>query len=173
LGVSFAGSVKASDIKVSYRAEYATQSSKLAVVNYEANYLNLEAGAVFGAITAKMGYEVLGSDAGNFGFSTPLATLHKFNGWSDQFLGTPSQGLVDTSFTLAGKVLGGKWTAVYHKFDADDASDTVDDLGSELDLSYVKKYAEHYTLGIKYAAYSAGDIKVDTDKVWVWLGINF
>ena len=173
LGVSFAGSVKASDIKVSYRAEYATQSSKLAIVNYEANYLNLEAGAVFGAITAKMGYEVLGSDAGNFGFSTPLATLHKFNGWSDQFLGTPSQGLVDTSFTLAGKVLGGKWTAVYHKFDADDASDTVDDLGSELDLSYVKKYAEHYTLGIKYAAYSAGDIKVDNDKVWVWLGINF
>ena len=172
-GVSFSGSTKAGYTKVLYRAEYASQSSESAAADFDVDYINLEAGAVFNGITAKVGYEVLGSDAGNFGFSTPLATLHKFNGWSDQFLGTPSQGLVDTSFTLAGKVLGGAWKAIYHKFDADDASDTVDDLGSELNLSYVKKYAKHYTLGIKYAAYYASDIKVDADKVWVWVGAKF
>lgn len=172
-GISFAGSTKAGNTKVLYRAEYASQSSESVSADYDVDYLNLEAGAVFSGITAKVGYEVLGSDDGAFGFATPLATLHKFNGWSDQFLGTPSQGLVDTSFTLAGDVLGGGLTAVYHKFDADDASDTVDDLGSELNLSYVKKFAKHYTAGIKYAAYSAGDIKVDTDKLWLWLSAKF
>ena len=172
-GVSFAGSTKAGDTKILYRAEYASQTSDSATTDYEVDYLNLEAGAVFSGITAKVGYEVLGSDNGAFGFSTPLATLHKFNGWSDQFLGTPSQGLVDTSITLAGKMLGGGWKVIYHNFEADDASDTVDDLGSELNLSYVKKYGKHYSAGIKYAAFSAGDIKVDADKLWVWLGAKF
>jgi len=172
-GVSFAGSTKAGDTKILYRAEYASQTSDSATTDYEVDYLNLEAGAVFSGITAKVGYEVLGSDNGAFGFSTPLATLHKFNGWSDQFLGTPSQGLVDTSITLAGKMLGGGWKVIYHNFEADDASDTVDDLGSELNLSYVKKYGKHYSAGIKYAAFSAGDIKVDADKLWIWVGAKF
>jgi len=172
-GISFDGSTMAGDTKVLYRAEYASQSNESAAADYDADYLSLEAGAVLGGITAKVGYEVLGSDNGAYGFSTPLATLHKFNGWSDQFLGTPVQGLVDTSLTIAGKALGGGWTAVYHNFDVDEASDTVDDLGNELNLSYVKKYAQHYTVGIKYAAYSAGDIKVDTDKLWVWVGAKF
>ena len=52
-------------------------------------------------------------------------------------------------------------------------SHTVDDLGSELNLSYVKKYGKYYSAGIKYAAYSAGDIKTDTDKFWLWLGATF
>ena len=172
-GTSFAGSIIAGDANMLYRIEYATQSSESASINYSADYLNLEVGAVFNGMTAKVGYEVLGSDEGVFGFSTPLATLHKFNGWSDQFLGTPSQGLVNTSFTLSGKLLSGGWTMVYHEFDADDASDTVDDLGSEFNLSYVKKINEHYTVGLKYAAYFAGDIKVDTDKLWFWLSTKF
>jgi hypothetical protein len=172
-GVSFAGSNKSGDTELLYRAEYASQTSESATTDYDVDYLNLEAGAVFSGITAKVGYEVLGSDEGAFGFSTPLATLHKFNGWSDQFLGTPSQGLVDTSITLAGKALGGGWKVIYHNFEADDASDTVDDLGRELNLSYVKKYGKHYSAGIKYAAYSAGDIKVDADKLWVWVGAKF
>ena len=172
-GVSFAGSTQAGDVKVQYRAEYASQSSESAAADYDVDYVNLEVGAVFAGITTKVGYEVLGSDNGAFGFSTPLATLHKFNGWSDQFLGTPAEGLVDTNITFAGKALGGGWKVVYHDFAADNASATVDDLGSELNLSYVKKYAKHYTAGIKYAAYSAGDIKVDADKIWLWLGAKF
>ena len=172
-GVSFAGSTKAGDTRVLYRAEYANQSSDTALTDFDVDYLNIEAGAVFSGITAKVGYEILGSDNGAFGFSTPLATLHKFNGWSDQFLGTPSQGLVDTSVSLAGKALGGGWKVIYHNFEADDVSDTIDDLGSELNVSYVKMYTKHYSAGIKYSAYSAGDIKVDADKIWVWIGAKF
>jgi hypothetical protein len=172
-GMSFSGNTLAGDTKVIYSAEYATQRSKTANTDFDADYLMLEAGAVFSGITAKVGYEVLGSDHGAYGFSTPLATLHKFNGWSDQFLSTPTQGLIDVSLTLAGSLAGGGWTAVYHDFSADESSTTVDDLGNELDLQYVHKYGKYYSAGIKYAAYSGDSGRVDTDKLWLWVGAKF
>ena len=108
-----------------------------------------------------------------YGFATPLATLHKFNGWSDQWLGTPAQGLQDVYVSAATKFAGGKWLFVYHDFSADEASSTVDDLGSEINIQYTTKIAEKFSFGAKYANYSAGDIKVDTDKLWVWIATKF
>nr|WP_245953113.1 alginate export family protein [Alteromonas aestuariivivens] len=172
-GVSYAGSATSGDVKWLYSAEFATQSSESAAADFDASYLMLEGGAVFSGLTAKVTYELLGSDNGEYGFSTPLATLHKFNGWSDQFLSTPAQGLQDIAFTLAGSLAGGKWMAVYHEFDADEASAEIDDLGSELNLQYTTTVAEHVSLGVKYATYSAGDTNVDTDKLWVWLNTKF
>jgi hypothetical protein len=172
-GFSFAGSTKAGGTKILYEAEFAKQSSESAATEFDADYIKLEGGAVVNNITAKLGYEVLGSDQGLYGFSTPLATLHKFNGWSDQFLSTPTQGLVDTYVSLGGKLAGGGWGVAFHKFEADESTAEVDDLGSELNASYVKKFGKNYVAGIKYASYSAGDIKVDADKIWVWLGASF
>jgi hypothetical protein len=161
-GVSLTGSKD----KFTYAAELATQSFGDA----DADYIKLEGGYNFGKVTAKLGYEVLGSDDGAYGFSTPLATLHKFNGWADQFLGTPASGLEDVYVSLSGKAAGGKWVVAYHDFSADEGSA---DLGDELDLLYAKKFGKNYSAGIKYAMYSAGDIKVDTDKLWVWVGAKF
>jgi hypothetical protein len=175
-GASFKGATKAAkkgDTTFSYAVEYATQSNEIATNEFDADYLFAELGVNLSMLTAKIGYEVLGSDSGNYGFSTPLATLHKFNGWSDQFLGTPSQGLKDLIFTLSGKAGGGSWIAAYHDFSADDASDTVDDLGNEINLQYVKKFADHYTGGIKYATYSGEGARVDADKIWLWVGVKF
>ncbi|MFT5541125.1 MAG: hypothetical protein ACI97K_000788 [Glaciecola sp.] len=175
-GVSFKGSTKAAnkgDTTFSYTVDYATQSSESGTNEFDADYLFAEVGVNLSMLTAKVGYEVLGSDDGDYGFSTPLATLHKFNGWSDQFLGTPSQGLKDLIFTLSGKAGGGAWIAAYHDFSADDASDTVDDLGNEINLQYVKKFADHYTGGIKYATYSGESGRVDADKIWLWVGVKF
>ena len=133
-------------------------------------------GVVVQGITAKVGLETLGSDDGAYGFATPLATLHKFNGWSDQFLGTPNVGLEDLYVKFIGKAFGGKWLVAYHDFSADDGTPTVDDLGSEVNLQYTRKFAEHYRFGIKYANYSAGDAsagKVDTDRAWLWVSASF
>ncbi|WP_340677449.1 alginate export family protein [Paraglaciecola sp.] len=172
-GVSFVGSSMAGETKLLYALEYASQSSEPAAADMDADYILIEAGAVFSGITAKLGYEVLGSDDGIYGFQTPLATLHKFNGWADIFLTTPAQGLVDTYVSLGGKVAGGAWTVMYHQFEADEASSTVDDLGSELDLSYGRSYGANYSAGIKYSAYSGDSGRVDTDKLWGWVGAKF
>ena len=172
-GVSYAGAYKTDSVKWLYSAEFATQSSEAAATDYTATYTMLEAGAVISGVTAKLGYELLGSDEGMYGFATPLATLHKFNGWSDQWLGTPTQGLQDVYVSAATKFAGGNWLFVYHDFSADEASTTVDDPGSEINIQYTTKIAEKFSFGAKYANYSAGDIKVDTDKLWVWIATKF
>jgi hypothetical protein len=160
----------------SYAIEYATQSSETDTTDYTATYLMAEAGYSFKGLTTKVGVEKLGSDDGLYAFSTPLATLHKFNGWSDQFLGTPKEGLVDIYASIAGKVLGGKWLVSYHDFSADESSTSIDDFGSEINAVYSKSFMKNYSAGIKFAAYSGGDSgagKVDTDKVWLWIGAKF
>jgi len=171
-GVSFKGKKD----KFSYFAELATQESESADTDYSTSYMAVEGGYSFDVLTVKLGAEILGSDKAMYGFSTPLATLHKFNGWSDQFLGTPKEGLVDLYASVSGKAFSGSWTVALHDFSADEATDTVDDLGTEINAVYTKKFAKNYSAGIKYAAYSAGDSaagKVDTDKVWLWVGAKF
>ena len=172
-GLRFTGSTDVGAAKILYSAEYASQSNDTPSNDFDADYLMLEAAAVLSSVTAKVGYEVLGSDNGAYGFATPLATLHKFNGWVDQFLATPAQGLVDASVSLSGKAAGGGWTLVYHDFKADHSSQSVDDLGSEIDFSYARKYGKHYSAGVKYAAYSGASERKDTDKLWLWVGAKF
>jgi hypothetical protein len=162
--------------KFTYSVEYATQSSESGAASYDADYLLAEVGTKFSGFGFKLGYELLGSDEGNYGFSTPLATLHKFNGWSDQFLNTPKEGLQDIYASVSGTLAGGKWALIFHKFDADQASATVDDLGSEIDAVYKYSFTKNYSGGIKLAAYSAGDAgagKVDTEKLWIWGNVKF
>jgi hypothetical protein len=175
-GMSFKGKTTAAytnDSTFVYAVEYATQSSESGNTDFNADYLLAEFGVDLSSLTAKIAYEVLGSDDGNYAFATPLATLHKFNGWSDQFLGTPSQGLVDVIFTLSGKVGGGNWMAAYHDFSADKPTQNVDDLGSEINLQYLRPFAEHYTAAIKYASYSGESGRVDADKIWLWVSTKF
>ncbi|GHB70300.1 hypothetical protein GCM10008107_19570 [Psychrosphaera saromensis] len=160
---------------ISYTVEFATQTNESAGMEYDTSYMLGEVGTKFGGVSVKAGYESLGSDDGAVGFATPLATLHKFNGWSDQFLGTPGVGLNDLYATVAGKAGGGKWSATFHSYAADEASATVDDLGTELNVIYTTKIAD-FPVGVKYAMYTAGDQdagKVDTDKLWIWTGYTF
>ncbi len=175
-GIRFNGGTTLGSQKISYQLEYAQQDADNATTTYSADYLLAEIKTSFSGVGVKLGYELLGSDNGEYGFSTPLATLHKFNGWSDQFLSTPKEGLTDIYASIGGKAAGGKWAVIYHKFDADDASATVDNLGSELNAVYTKSFSKHYSAGIKIASYSAGDStagKVDTDKIWLWLNAKF
>lgn len=140
--------------------------------SYTALYLNGEVGSKFGPVTVLGGYELLGSDNG-VGFNTPLATKHKFNGWADKFLGTPTQGLEDVYLTAKGKVAGVKLSATYHDFSSDEGSI---DFGNELDLVAVYKINKNYGALVKFANYSAGDSDqkpTDTNKLWVQLTAKF
>jgi hypothetical protein len=60
-----------------------------------------------------------------------LATLHKFQGFSDQFLTTPKEGLKDIYISAKTKVSGIKLAAVYHDFSS--KTNNVD-FGTEINL---------------------------------------
>jgi hypothetical protein len=177
-GVRFAGKT-GKDMTFHYTAEFATQDNNLN--DKSADYLFGEFGIGFKPVTLFVGYELLGSDEGTYGFQTPLATKHAFNGWADKFLVTPNAGLQDSYIKAVAKAWGIKFVAVYHQYTADDASqvaDKDDALGSEVNLLAVKAFDKKYKVGLKYAAYSAEDNDLsasltDTDKLWLWGEMKF
>ena len=59
---------------------------------------------------------------------------------------------------------------VYHDFSADEGSA---DYGTELDLLAAKKLSKNYSVGVKYASYSADSVATDTDKLWLWGQLKF
>ena len=176
LGLRFNGSTKVSDdLSVLYTAEYAQQVIDRAILTDEdVDYYLFEAGVTFSGITAKISHEVQEANNGA-SFKTPLGTNHKFNGWADQFLETPADGLEDTFLTLSTKVSGVKLMAVYHEFNAEDSGV---DYGSEMDFLAVKKFGKNYTVLAKYASYSRGDSfavsgRDDKDKFWIQGEVSF
>ncbi len=177
VGARLSGETSSTDLPVTYLAELATQESRNGSAEFDASYYLLELGIqLFDGVTARVGREMLGSDNGAYGFATPLATLHAFNGWGDLFLQTPSQGLVDQYLNFSGSVLGGNWAIIYHDYSADAATSGIDDFGNEWNLQFVRPINDHFTFGIKYARYDMGDaltLKPDTDKTWIWINARF
>ena len=178
-GLRFAGKTKVSDdVTALYEAEYAIQDDNSASpdgLDIDADYYNLVAGAKVAGVTAKLGYEVLEGDADGGFFRTPFATLHKFQGWADVFLGggqgNINSGIEDLSFTVAGKVAGVKLVGVYHDYDSETGS--TGSLGSEIGFLIAKKFSKNYGLSLKYADYDADDFGVDTEKLWLTATANF
>ncbi|CAA0099299.1 Uncharacterised protein [BD1-7 clade bacterium] len=162
--------------KLLYSAEYAQQSVSLwkgQKADLDASYLVGEFGFGWDDYSLLAGYEVLGSDDGNYGFQTPLATKHKFNGWADVFLVTPAQGLSDTYLKAVAKVAGFKFVAVYHQFNSTEGDINY---GNEVDLLAAKSFGKRYTVGLKYANFSTSDLPdtyASRSKYWVWGEIKF
>ena len=170
-GLRFAGSSDAGDIKLHYEAEYAKQSEHSSnSPEIDADYTHLVLGATLKGFTVKLGQEVLGSDDGTAAFQTALGTKHKFNGWADQFLATPANGLDDRYVSFATPIAGANLTVVYHQFDADEGSA---EYGDEIDIALSKKLNDNITLLLKYADYNAEDHNVDTEKLWLQAVVNF
>jgi hypothetical protein len=181
-GLRFAGSTDATEsIKVSYVAEYAKQSdADDNPLSYDADYFNLEGGVTFSGVTVTLGIEALGADGNDGFFITPMATLHKFQGWTDQFLGggvgNIAGGIEDVYLSVGGKVYGINLLAVYHDFTSDDkgaSGNPSDDLGSEIGFLIAKNFGDHYGLSLKYADYDADDHSVDTEKLWLTATAKF
>jgi len=145
-------------------------------VRYSASYAAAEAGVAAKEWTLTAGYELLGGDASaGKAFQTPMATLHKFNGWADLFLTTPQTttygGLQDWYGGIAYrfdsvKALPGLNAAVvFHRFDSDYGNLRY---GDEWDASLGFK-VKRMNLLAKYANYQAKDFGVDTQKFWLQL----
>lgn len=189
MGLALTGTVPVSVAKIDYRAEYAAQSDASrdtdgGIVNAQADatYYNLDVLANINGVLVGGGYEFLSGSSGNDGktaFNTPLATLHKFNGWADKFLTTPTGGLCDASATLGYTAPGlGKAMIVYHDFETDKAMAGKSDLGTEWDLLYTNAIPGIKGLSAlaKAAYYQGGDVALNTkdvSKIWLQLGYKF
>ncbi len=161
--------------KVNLAASYARQSNwQQNPVRYSADYFAGEAGLVHGGVGLTAGYEQLGAGNGR-AFQTPMATLHKFNGWADLFLTTPANGLQDwyggVSYKFPKvKALPGLNAAVtYHRFESDVGSLHY---GDEWDASIGFKRGRVGVLA-KFADYQADRFGTETQKFWLQLELSY
>jgi hypothetical protein len=171
-GGRFAGSYAIRPtLKLNYLASYAHQTDYSRNPNrYAASYYAGEVGLGIKAFSIGGGAEILGADRGLAltSFQTPLATLHKFNGWADKFLVTPPDGLKDIYGTLGygwkkpGPFDAITLAAVYHRFSSDRNDRRY---GDEIDLSASAKL-HRTTFLLKYANYQAHGFATDTSKFW-------
>ena len=165
-GLRYAGAFDLDAVKLLLTLEGAQQEVEAG----DTDYVFAEVGAQVAGVTVKVAQEVLGSDDGTVAFQTPLATKHAFNGWSDQFLATPADGLEDTFVSVGGKLAGFKLLAVFHDFKSNEGST---DYGTETNVLVARPIGKNYVVGLKYADYSADDFKSDTSKYWAWAELKF
>jgi hypothetical protein len=154
---------------VNLRASYARQSDYgRNPFDYAADYWALDAGTTLAGFSVAAGWERLGSDNGR-AVQTPMATLHKFNGWADLFLTTPPAGLEDLYVSVGRRFDGIRLlpglnaNLAYHRFES--AAGSVH-YGHEWDAS-VGFRAGPLGVLFKLADYDASGFGADTTKVWL------
>lgn len=164
----------AAGAKLSYALSYAVQSDFHRNPNrYRSEYWLADLGLEFGPARLGIGHERLGADRGLplTSFQTPLATLHRFQGWADRFLVTPPDGIRDwyASAGYGWKKIAGFDTVsasvTRHRFNADRHSRHY---GSEWD-ALISARKGRWTITAKYGAYDADKFATDGQKLWLQL----
>ena len=160
--------------KLLYTAEYAKQNDYAGGdARIDAHYVRLGLGGQVGDFALRVDQELLSSNDGLYGFQTPLGTNHLFQGWADQFLTTPRQGLRDTFLSASAKIKKAQLLAEYHNSSRISASI---DFGDEFDIGVSYPLMQKLIGKIEYAEYQAGDTgsgKVDTRKFWLTFTFNY
>jgi len=172
LGVNFTGNRQIqSDRRILFEVELAQQS------DYgdnpgrvDARYYKVEGGVGLSGINAKAGLEILEGSPEDGKFTTPLATLHAYNGWADKFLVTPVNGLQDLYVSIGGSY--GRFAAVgiYHDFKASTGNA---DYGTEIDIQATYRSPWNQVFGLKAALYNADTHSSDTNKLMLWSSYGF
>ena len=173
LGVRVQGAIPLGDtLHLPYDLSYAKQlpyDSGSAAVN--AQYYHVGAGLTLAELWLHADYMVMGTNSqGSYGFQTPLATKHAFNGWAEVFLTTPPKGLRSLYCTLGGKFMGTQLAAIYYDFQAARGGTQY---GHELDLSATHGFSKHWGAGVQYADYRRTSYGVNTEGAWIFVTAKF
>jgi hypothetical protein len=136
----------------------------------DAMYWRADIGLGVGAFLVAATYELLGGDPSSGAFSTPLATLHGYNGWADKFLTTPVNGLEDLFLSATATLGRWKLEGVLHDYSADTGGAS---WGTELDVLVVYTARGSRALRPRHALYDAEDWATDTDKFWLYTEWGF
>lgn len=177
VGVRVTGQTWLSLYRLDYAASYADQRNYgLNPGHYHLPYWTAEVAGTYDIFQAKLNYESLGSD-GKHGFSTPLATLHIFQGWADAFTTTPARGVDDLnlSATISPRM---KWDYAFnwqlfvrhHDFSYATGGGS---LGHEWDASVQANITPKLVALLKYADYQGVVGVAGRRKLWVQLDYNF
>ena len=163
-------------IKLGVIGEYARQTDYAANPDdYAEDYIHGEATLKVSAFSVKGGYEQLGGN-GAASFTTPLATLHKFQGFADVFLATPAAGVEDLYATVSydlkniSMLDGVKLFATYHEFESETGGV---DFGHEIDAGLNVKYRKHWSAALKGAVYDGAGAFADRSIVWASLRFQY
>jgi len=116
-------------------------------------YHKLSASIAYKQVRLGLRHEVL-SEKDNTAFITPLATLHKFQGWTDQFINTPSLGLVDNSINLVFNLRPLTLDIRHHIFTSDKANV---DFGKEVDVDIIYKPTRTHEVKLRIADFNPAD----------------
>lgn len=151
-----------------WEGSYAVQRDHSANPNdFEVDYGLAQLSLEPGPFKVKTRVEILGDDDG-VSLQTPLASLHDFQGLSDQFIQTPADGLRDYSLTTVYEVGGiGPFESVrtfarHHWFQANSDGR---DYGTEFNAALQAKLSQ-FDLSLEYAAYKADGFSSDTQSIF-------
>src|SRR5690625_1513431 len=120
--------------------------------------------------TVGSGFERLEGN-GVTAFQTPLAGFHNFNGWADQFLTTPKNGLDDVYLFATTKFpakISGRTEA--HHFSAQRGSETY---GHELGVLLGRSLTEYASVSTKIARFDGKNGRPNVTKFWVQAELRF
>lgn len=126
-------------------AELATQKRPNTTSERTLQYHSASAGLGYRSHKLSIHYERLNARNG-VSFITPLASLHDQNGWADQFLITPPEGLNDASLRYVWRKNPIKIDFRYHTFSNDHAH-----IGNELDADIIFKVKRQHKFLLRYA----------------------
>jgi len=151
VGLRIQDELKPNKIKYRYSVELAQQQNAFNNPNsFNTWYSLIEASAQYKSHQIQLSQEILAED-NNHGFTTPLATNHKFQGWVDIFTGyTMQTGLRDQYMTYRGRYKKLRWRAVLHNFSRYQDSQQI---GTELDLELAYRYTRKWEFKLVYADY--------------------
>lgn len=177
---------------LSYIAEAATQqdatleNNAMGKPSVDAMYYRGDLSTVYNGFVFGLAYESLGEADGNsHGFTTPLATLHKWQGFADVFLGYTGGSTAFGLNDAYGKIgyVGSKYGKVfgfYHDFSAKETlAANTEDAGSEIDFLYTYDFSKKLGFLAKAAFFTGESNSViktahnDVDRYWVQLDYKF
>jgi hypothetical protein len=175
-GVRITGQETLAPVKLAYAASYASQTPYAAnPASFRIPYWMGEVSAAAGPFSAKANYESLGSN-GKRGFSTPLASLHQYQGWADAFTTTPTRGIDDFNVSLTwsptvrwGPVSAPQLFLRHHDFTYAHGQGG---LGTEWDAYAQIGLPHHLTALLKWADYHGVQAVPGRRKLWLQLDFN-
>ncbi|MFM9969487.1 MAG: alginate export family protein [Burkholderiales bacterium] len=139
----------------------------------DAMYLRIGIGGQWRGYLLRIDEEILDSNQGQYAVQFPLATNHLFQGWADQFLVTPRQGIRDVYFTGGAKIGKFQFLAEYHHFNSDVADINI---GKEFDFSAAYPFTPNLLGKVEIADFRARDTpvgKTDLQRTWMTVVLNY